>query len=335
MKRVALLGAGFIASVHMEAWRRIEGVEVCAFFEIHPEKASLFREKYAIPHYESFGELLRQENVDIVDVCLPTFLHREYTEMAANAGKHVFCEKPIALKEADALAMHETCRRNGVQFMVGHVLRFWGEYVRTKTLLEEGVIGKPLAVEAFRLSVSPAWSVDSWILKPELSGGAVIDLHIHDCDYVNWLLGVPQEISARGVRSVRQSWDHVFTTVRYQNGVVASLQGGWMMQGDFPFTCGYRILGETGVLEWTFRAGVNIEERALANPIIVYRQGKSREEITVAGEDPYYSELRYFFDCVEHHRAIEHGTPEQALLALRTVIAAQQSLEQNGAMVTL
>lgn len=334
MYKVALLGAGFIASVHMEAWKKVDGAEVSVFFETNPEKATAFREKYGIAHYDSLSNLLRNEDVDIVDICLPTFLHREYVEMAANAGKHVFCEKPIALTIDDAATMQDVCRRNGVKFMVGHVLRFWGEYVKAKELLQEGAIGKILAVEAFRLSVSPAWSVDSWILKPDLSGGAALDLHIHDCDYVNWILGSPKEVFAWGVRSVAGSLDHVFTEVRYEDGAVASIQGGWMMKGDFPFTCGYRILGEQGVLEWTFRAGVNIEERDQSNPIIFYRNGEGRKTIEVSSEDPYYCELQYFFDCIKEGKPIEKGSPEQATLALKLALAARTASE-NGVVVRL
>lgn len=329
MKRVALLGAGFIASVHMEAWKKVEGAVVSSFFETNPEKARSFQEKYGIPHYDSFGTLLKEEEVDIVDICLPTFLHREYVEMSANDGKHVFCEKPIALSIDDAQSMQKTCSRNKVKFMIGHVLRFWGEYVKAKELLEDGAIGKPLAVEAFRLSVSPTWSVDSWILKPELSGGAILDLHIHDCDYVNWILGNPREVFAWGVRSAYASWDHVFTEVKYDQGTVASIQGGWMMRGDFPFTCGYRFLGEKGVLEWAFRAGVNIEERSQSNPIFLYRDGRSRETIEVVPEDPYYLELQYFFDCVEKEKPIEQGTPEQAILALTVALMARKASEKG------
>lgn len=329
MKNVALFGAGFIASVHMEAWKKVAGARVSAFFETNPEKAKLFREKYGTPHYDSAADLLKNEDIDMVDICLPTFLHREYVEMSANAQKHVFCEKPIALRLEDAEAMQTVCQRNGVTFMVGHVLRFWGEYVKAQELVAAGVIGKPLAVEAFRLAVSPTWSVDSWILKPELSGGASLDLHIHDCDYVNWILGIPQDVFARGVRSPFHSWDHIFTEVRYQNGGVASIQGGWMMKGDFPFTCGYRILGEKGVLEWTFRAGVNIEERSQSNPIILYQEGKECQKIEAASEDPYFLELQYFFRCVEEGRPVEQGTPEQATLALKLALAAREAAEKN------
>ena len=334
MYKIALLGAGFIASVHVEAWRKVGGAEVSAFFETNPEKASAFKEKYEIRCYDSMSTLFKNEDVDIVDICLPTFLHREYVEMAANAGKHVFCEKPIALTVDDAAVMEDVCRRNGVKFMVGHVLRFWGEYVKAKELLQEGVIGTILAVEAFRLSVSPTWSVDSWILKPDLSGGAALDLHIHDCDFVNWILGSPREVFARGMRSAVGSWDHIFTEVRYEDGAVASIQGGWMMKGDFPFTCGYRILGERGVLEWTFRAGVNIEERSQSNPIILYRDGEKRKTIEVSPEDPYYCELQYFFDCIKEGKPIERGTPKQAILALQLALAAQASAE-SGIVVKL
>ncbi len=334
MKRVAILGAGFIASVHMEAWRKIEGAEVCAFFEVRPEKAREFQEKYHLPHYDSFRTLLEREVVDIVDICLPTFLHREYTEMAANAGKHVFCEKPIALTVEDALAMQDICTRNGVYLMVGHVLRFWGEYVKAKELLEGGACGKVLFVEAFRLAVTPVWSVGGWILDPRLSGGASLDLHIHDLDYVNWLLGQPKEVFARGLRSEKGSLDHITTQIQYDSGALATVQGGWMMQGDFPFTCGFRILGDEGVLEWSFRAGVNIEEREQVSPLVLYRKGEKKQEIVVQSEDPYLAELRYFLGCVEKDTPPARGTAEEATLALRVALSAQRSAEE-GSPLTL
>ncbi|MCS7241514.1 Gfo/Idh/MocA family protein [Candidatus Caldatribacterium sp.] len=333
MKKVAILGSGFIASIHMEAWKTIEGAEVCAFFEVHPDRASDFQKKYNLPHYDSFRTLLERENVDVVDICLPTFLHREYTEMAANAGKHVFCEKPIALTLEDALAMREVCARNGVFLMIGHVLRFWGEYVEAKKLLDAGVCGRVRFVEAFRLSVTPVWSVGGWILDPRLSGGASLDLHIHDIDYVNWLLGEPAKVFAQGVRSERGSFDHITTQVEYRSGALAVIQGGWMMQGDFPFTCGFRILGDSGVLEWTFRAGVNIEERGKSSPMVLYEKGGSRREIQVPGGDPYGAELRYFLNCVERKSPPELGTADQAILALRVALAAQRSASGGNSVV--
>ena len=328
MKKIALLGSGFIASVHMEAWKSIEGAEVVAFFEVNPAKASEFQKKYSLPHYGSLRELFDNQEVDAVDICLPTFLHREYTEMAALEKKHVFCEKPIALNLEDAQAMQKVCKDQGVFLMVGHVLRFWGEYVEAKKLISQGAVGKPLLINAFRLSVTPAWSVNSWILRPQLSGGASLDLHIHDLDFVNWLAGNPREVFARGIFR-EDSLDHVITTVKYENEIVASVEGGWMMQGDFPFTCGFRVLGSEGVLEWVFRAGVNIEERAQSSPLFLYRRGKQREFIEVAAEDPYRKELAYFLECVEKGTPPELGTPEQAIEALRLALASKTSVAKG------
>ncbi|WP_369017950.1 Gfo/Idh/MocA family oxidoreductase [Thermatribacter velox] len=325
MKKIALLGAGFIASVHMEAWKNIEGAKVVAFFEVNNVKASEFQKKYSLPHYNSLSQLFSEQEVDAVDICLPTFLHREYTEMAALEKKHVFCEKPIALSLEDAFAMQKVCEDNGVFLMIGHVLRFWGEYVKARELVASGAIGQPILINAFRLSVTPVWSVNSWILKSHLSGGASLDLHIHDLDFVNWLAGNPQEVFARGLFR-EDSLDHVVTTVKYGNGVVASIEGGWMMQGDFPFTCGFRILGSEGVLEWTFRAGVNIEERAQSSPLFLYRRGEQRKLVEVAAEDPYREELAYFLKCIEKDTPPGLGTPEQAIEALRLALAAKSSV---------
>jgi UDP-N-acetylglucosamine 3-dehydrogenase len=165
MKNIALLGSGFIAGVHMEGWKRIPGANVVAFFEVVPEKVRSFQEKYTIPHFSSFPRLLEEKEIDIVDVCLPTFLHRDYVLQAARAGKHIFCEKPMALNVEDAVAMKNACQLNGVELMIGHALRFWGEYRKAKELVSQGKIGKILSIDAYRLGVSPTWSVISWILQ--------------------------------------------------------------------------------------------------------------------------------------------------------------------------
>ncbi|MEI6156928.1 MAG: Gfo/Idh/MocA family oxidoreductase [Atribacterota bacterium] len=329
MKKIALLGSGFIAGVHMEGWKRIPGAEVVAFYEVVPEKARVFQEKYSLPYYSSLPRLLEEKEVDIVDICLPTFLHREYTIQAANAKKHVMCEKPMALTVDDAVVMKNACQLNGVELMVGHALRFWGEYVKAKELVTQEAVGKVLTVGAYRLAVTPGWSVISWILQQNLSGGAAFDLHIHDLDFTNWIAGKPEEVFARGVQSTTGAWDHVVTSVRYVDGAISHVEGGWMMKGEFPFTMGYRIMGTAGILEWEFRAGVNIEQRGAASPVILYRDGKPREEFNAQGDDAYYLELKYFYECIESHRPIELATADHGITAVRVAAAARESLEKR------
>ena len=336
MKNVALLGTGFIASVHLEGWKRLSNAEVVAVYEPDDKAAAAFHRKYpAIPRYKSFSLLLEEKNeVDVVDVCLPTFLHREYTEEACAAGKHVLCEKPMALTVDDAEAMANAARRHGVELMVGHALRFWGEYVRARELVMEGVIGEVLSLSARRLALTPEWSVSGWILDPCYSGGAVLDLHIHDLDFANWVCGKPEKIFAQGARGPRGGWDHACTTVCYPGGAVAHVEGGWLMQGDFPFTMGFCILGSEGILEWEFRSGVNIEERGASNPLFLYRQGKEKREIPVSTEDAYNSEIAYFTSCLENKKAVESATAEDGLAAVRTALAARRSME-TGELVKM
>jgi len=329
MKNIALLGSGFIAGVHMEGWKRIPGANVVAFYELVSEKARLFREKYPFPHYSSFPRLLQEQSIDIVDICLPTFLHREYTVQAAHAGKHILCEKPMALSVEEAVAMKNACQLNGVELMIGHALRFWGEYVKAKELVTQGKVGKVLSIDAYRLGVTPTWSVISWILQQNLSGGAALDLHIHDLDFANWIGGKPEEVFARGIQSINGAWDHAQTSVRYGDGAIANVEGGWLMKGEFPFTMGYRILGTEGVIEWEFRAGVNIEQRGAANPVMVYRDGENKEEIKAQGDDAYYLELKYFYECLENHRPIEKATADHGISAVRVANAAQESMEKR------
>ena len=210
----------------------------------------------------------------MVDVCLPTYLHAEHVIAAARAGKHVLCEKPMALSLEQADAMIEATEQAGVAFMVGHTLRFWPEYVAIKDLVSRGELGKPVAVAATRLGTAPTWSWDRWLLDPERGGGAVPDLHIHDIDYIAWLLGKPRSVMARGVRSANGCWDHVFTTLDYEDGAAAFAEGTFFVPPSFPFTMTFRAICENGTAEFVFRSGVNIEARAESgNTLTVPQRG--------------------------------------------------------------
>ncbi|NPV54499.1 MAG: Gfo/Idh/MocA family oxidoreductase [Firmicutes bacterium] len=333
--RVGLLGAGFIAGVHLDAYARLQDVAVAGIADVNAERAAALAEKFeGARAYSDASELIARGDVDIVDICLPTFLHEEYVTKAARAGKHILCEKPIALDVDGADRMVQAARDAGVKFMVAHVVRFWPEYAAAKRLLDAGEIGKAIEVSATRLSTPPSWSAGGWILDPRQSGGAVVDLLIHDIDYANWLLGKPVSVYARGLKSETGGYDHILLTVSYAGGGVATLEGGRMMPSNFPFTTNFRILGERGCIDYSSRAGENIESRGnAASALAIYKHGEDVKYPHVPEIDAYLSEIGYFLDCVRNNTLPEIVTPEDALMALRVALAADQSIETGGPIV--
>jgi len=146
--KLGLIGTGEIGHVHAEAHSEIEGTELSIAALIQPEAEGRFSEEFDARLYAGYEELLDDETIDAVDICLPNDLHCEFALKAFQAGKHVFCEKPIALSLEEADAMIEAARRAHRFLMIGHVLRFWPEYLKAKQAIDAGEVGQSLAVSA-------------------------------------------------------------------------------------------------------------------------------------------------------------------------------------------
>src|SRR3954454_9972451 len=198
-----------MAAAHGANYRGLgDRVRVKTVASRRSEKAESVAASLGAELTEDLEAALRDPEVDAVDICLPTPLHREYTEAAFAAGKHVFLEKPIALTLEDADAICAAADRSGRLFMVGLVLRFWPEYVELQRRLAAGELGRPLSFSGLRLSPAADWN--DWMRDPAKSGGVPVDLLIHDFDQMNWLLGAPRRVFARAPQR-----DHVHALVEY------------------------------------------------------------------------------------------------------------------------
>ncbi|MCR4402970.1 MAG: Gfo/Idh/MocA family oxidoreductase [Firmicutes bacterium] len=328
MVRIGILGCGFIGKVHAKAFAHIPNAKVVAVADHDSGRAREVADGLGAEVVATADDVLHRQDIDMVDVCLPTYLHARHVIAAARAGKHVLCEKPMAMNLEEADAMIEAAERADVAFMVGHTLRFWPEYVTIWDLIRRGELGRPVALSAARLGTQPMYSWDGWLLDPGRGGGAVPDLHIHDIDYIAWLLGRPKAVVARGKRSANGGWNHVFTTLDYGDGVAAFAEATFLVPSGFPFTMMFRAVCENGTAEFISRAGVNIEAREGAGKTLtVYRKDGTVLRPDTARQDAYEAELAYFVRCVEDGRRPETTTPADARLSLEIVLAAIRSLE--------
>ena len=330
MVRVGIIGAGFMGETHAGAIKKIEYADIVAIVDKVEVKGKKFAEKFNTNYYSNLDDLLDNEDLDCVHVCVPTFMHTDIAKKAASAGKHILCEKPVALSLKEADEMIEAVKANKVKFMVGHVLRFWPEYVKAKELVDSGKIGKPLYVFCERLAVSPDWFEENWGLNEEKSGGVPIDLVVHDLDYLNWIFGKPSIVKAQGVYNPSLGgMVHIASTVEFVNGGSGVAEGGWGFMGDFPFTMVLRILCEKGVIDWIFRAGKNIEERAQQTDIMVYESDGKSYKLEVEDTDAYYIECKYFIDCINDNKLIEKETFNDGRAALELALASRESAREN------
>lgn len=334
MVNIAIVGGGFIGKIHSDSYKQIDDANVVAVVDKVEEKGKKLASEQNAKYYADIDDCLDKEDIDNVDVCVPTFLHAEMVKKAAEAKKNVFCEKPIALSLKDADRMIEVVKKNKVKAMVGHAIRFWPEYVKAKEVVDSGELGKPLHGFCERLAVLPDWHQDNWGLNEKYSGGAAIDLHIHDLDYLQWIFGEPKIVKAQGVYNPadieKGGLVHIATNIEFKNGVSGLAEGGWAFKGAFPFTMILRILCEKGTIEWIFRAGKNIEERAKGAKLSIYREDGSIDEIDVDKTDAYLLECRYFIDCIAKNKGVEVATFEDGKQALKFALAAVESSKNKS-----
>lgn len=157
MLKIGLVGVGGISGAHIPAWNAMEDTTLTAICDIRLERMEPYPEPH---HYTSIDEMLEKEELDILDICLPTYLHVPTAVKAMKKGIHVLSEKPISLKEEDIELAYSTAKENNVCFMIAQVLRFWPEYELIKELYDSGKYGKLLSGYMGRLGSYPAWSWD-------------------------------------------------------------------------------------------------------------------------------------------------------------------------------
>jgi len=331
MVKVGIIGAGFMGETHAAAYKEIQDAEIVAIVDKVEEKGEKLTKKFGGKYYSNIDEMLEKEDVDCIDICLPTFLHLEMLKKGAEAKKHILCEKPLTLSLEDADKMIEIVEKNKVKAMVGHVLRFWPEYVSARELALSGRLGEPLYAFCERLTVPPQWYEDKWGLNEKNSGGVPLDLSIHDLDYLIWLFEKPSIVKAEGLENKDLGGIiHIATTIEFENGKKGLAEGGWAVGGEFPFTMVLRIICEKGTIDWVFRAGKNIEERAQKSQVFVYEHNGNTYTLDVGEEDPYYLECKYFIDCILHDKPIENATLEDGKKALSLGLAATKSVREKS-----
>jgi UDP-N-acetylglucosamine 3-dehydrogenase len=322
--RVGLVGAGFMGGVHLNAYAAIPEVEVVGVADARTEAAMAGAKMVGARPYASFEELVAAEDVELVDVCLPTAFHRDLALLAAGEGKHVILEKPIARTMEDAREILEAFSGDGPRLFVGHVVRFFPEYVGIKEKIDAGDLGTIGVVRTSRRSpFLLGWN--DWYADWRLSGGVLLDLVIHDFDFLRWALGEVERVYARGMLGREYNrLDYVFVTLRFESGAIAHVEGHWGYPG--PFNYSIEVAGSDALLTVDSTEPTPLE--------LVGDPAASGEAPDLAsGESPYEVELEHFVHCVATGEE-SIVRPQDACEALRIGLAATESV-LTGKPVTL
>lgn len=327
--RVGIVGAGTMGQAHAAAWRNLasKGAQFAGIVS-RGSSAEALANEYGVKHYSDYAALLA--DVDIVDLCVPTDVHKNLTVQAAQAGKHVICEKPIALTLEDGRAMMDACEKAGVRLFIAHVLRFIPEYASAQAVVASGQIGKPGVIRLTRASYPPRKAADNWFVDEARSGGMILDLMIHDYDYARWLAGDVTRVFARSARTLHPDaeGDYALVTLRFASGAIAHIEGGWMYPPGF-FRTSIDIAGTGGLLEWSSDRSQPVQTHLLAGA------GNQAGEVgmppSLELESPFDAQLGHFYDCVVNNQPFSI-TARDALAALQIGLAVRQALTTGQAV---
>jgi len=262
MLKVGIAGFGFMGRMHWACWQREAGVQVVAVCDSNPnlrqdlgkaigniQGAGRGIDLDQVQVYQDIGSMLDQAGLDVVSITLPTHLHAEVTVQALRAGVHVLCEKPMALTLEECDRMMTAARESGKVLQIGHCIRFWPEYAAAAEIVRSGRYGAVRAATLRRLSSVPTWARDNWLTDPGRSGGMALDLHIHDTDYILYLLGRPLAVSSRAAEFQHKGgMEHIVTSYLYAADQVVTAEGSWAMASSFGFQMAFTLALESASL---------------------------------------------------------------------------------------
>jgi len=330
--RVGVIGSGFIGNIHVDGLKRVPEAEIVAVASRTPGKARRFADERGIPHaYEDYRALLARDDIQAVTVGVPNYLHEEVVIAAAEAGKHIMCEKPFTTTMRAARNMLAAVRNAGVKLVYGEMLCFAPKYVRAKRLVEEGALGKVFLVKQSEEHDGPH---SPWFWDVNLSGGGVLlDMGCHSIEFARWILDRPPVRSVSATlgtfvhRDRTQGEDHAICIIEFENEAIAIAENSWAKTGGIDDRC--EIYGSKGHT----RADLIHGNALTTHSKVGYGYAVEKADTTVGWtftgfeEDWNYGfpqEMQHFINVIQgREEPVERG--EDGLEVLKIIHAAYQS----------
>ena len=332
MIKVGLIGCGFMGGMHSACYAALAnlGVKVTAVADVRREYAENLANGAKI--YATGMELIEKADVDVVDVCLPTHLHAAHAVAAMKAGKNVFVEKPIALKDEDMELILATEKETGAKVQVGQVIRQWTEYVWLKKAVDAGTFGKIQHAMFRRMSSRPEWAWEGWLHQVDKSGGVAVDMHVHDVDFVRYIMGEPDVVKAHAHRDAEGVIQQINAVYGYGNNVSVAVESGWDYPADFPFTADFRVkfdkatvIGGGGVVN-VYPVGGAAYQAELEEEF----QGDNDIGGNISSLGGYYNELKYFVEGLQGKNDLSVATVSEAIKSVQLV---KREIEAAGGLI--
>ncbi len=332
MLKYAIVGFGGLGKVHYRASAEVIAkacteVKLVALCDIREEafksqtatnlgdsNASLDFSDYNI--YYDVDELLEKEELDFVVTALPTYLHEKIGVKIMKKGINLFSEKPMAINLKEAESMLSTSKEMGVKLMIGQCCRYEARYVKLKELVDSGIYGKVLRADFYRLSPTPIWSWENWFLDAEKSGGAALDLHVHDVDIINYLFGAPKSVMSFAT-NYKTRHDSIVTRYEYDDDKLITCTGEWGCPSNtYPFKSGFFVKFEKATVE-------------IRDGFWVYTEDDQKFKVELDSVNDYAAEVIDFIDCIANDKASTINPPEASLISCKMALCEKESSDKG------
>lgn len=333
--KVAILGLGFMGSTHAKGLRHIPDAELSAVMDMDPLRLSgdltgiqgniggpgEKMDFSGVRRYATIEDVVADPDAEVVDVCLPTYLHAPAAIAALRTGKHVLVEKPMALDGEAADRMIAEADRAGRLLMVAQVLRFAPAYRALIDFVKCGRLGPIRSAVFCRRCAAPAWG--AWMLDSARSGGGVFDLLTHDGDMCLHLFGQPESVSATGFESMKNGIDTMLGQLHYPNIGCVTIIGGWHHAGSYPFSMEFTVVGDEGTFEYS----------STCRPATVHWADGRMEPLKLEEFDWYRAEIAYFLECCRTGSAPTLCPPRESAAAVKLMNLMLESRHRKGEAV--
>ncbi|MBE6828865.1 MAG: Gfo/Idh/MocA family oxidoreductase [Ruminococcaceae bacterium] len=329
MVRIGIVGTGNMGAVHRSNYALIDDCQVVAVVGQSPQGKEKAKE-WGLPVYDTISEMVQKEPVDLVDICTPTFLHKQQVMEALELEKHVLTEKPLALHKKDAEEMYRVAAEKGVQLYVAQVLQFTKETGILRNLVQRGEYGPALDAQFERLSACPRWSQGGWLFDREKSGLLPFDLHIHDLDLIVSLFGKPDDVSFTSCAGRGRGYqEHYRFQYSYKDRNVCA-EAAWL-HADIPFIARWRVYFENAMVIYD---GTQVTAYPFDHePVVLDAEDKIKTPAgkKVLSDGWYYRELSHFIECVEMGIPSPYVSREQVLTVLDILERISEKIEGENA----
>lgn len=315
MIKVGIIGLGGMGTVHYRNYQYIDDCKVLAAV-CHSEGCQQQAQRFNLTPYTDLKSLVNNEDVDVIDICTPTHLHKEHVLEALHLDKHVIVEKPIALKQSDAEEMFALAQEKNLLLFVGHVVQFAKETQILREAIQSQRYGKVLDAYFRRVTGRPRWSRSGWLLEKTKSGVVPFDLHVHDLDLLISLFGEPLDFNYTSSGSKYVDYEEIYR-INYQFADLNVMTEAAWFGANYPFLASWRVYFEEGVLEFD------------GEKLFFYEMNRSpvifdlSEEIVVAPginlppTGMFYKELSHFLTCIREGKPSELVNAEQVIAGVK------------------